>query len=209
MIDPKSALVLYAECEVYYSGRADSSLERGQYLIIHKSDGTLLIHSSTKNPPCNYQGPGAKLEYNGNSLISRRKSETITIIIHNILSYTPLLNWSDNSVSITKTEKDLVQKLFDNWYDYFDVELELIYTEYQSNLGPIDFLGIDTNNVYHIVEAKRTTAVLNHCSQLQRYLESFQGHKIKTIGYIASPKISNNAMAYLQKHGCYWIKIDF
>lgn len=209
MIDPKSPFVLYADCVVTYSGRAESTLDRGLYLIIHKSDGTLLIHSSTKNPPRNYQGPGAKLEYHADKLISKRKSEIIKITLYNIISYMPLSNWSDTSVSISKTEKDLVQKLFNNWFDYFDVDLEIIYTEYESGLGPIDLLGIDSNNVYHVVEAKRTTAVLSHCSQLQRYLESLHGLHI-TMGYIASPKISKNALKYLEKHGYKWLEIkDF
>ncbi len=209
MVDPKSAFVLYCNCEVYYSGRALSSLSPGNYLIIHKPDGTLLIHGSEKNPPRNYQGPGAKLEFINNKLISRRKSETIEIIIHDIISYVPLIKWSNNLVEITKTEKDLVRKLLDNWFDYFNVELEIIYIEYQSNLGPIDFLGIDNKNVYHIVEAKRGTAVLSHCSQLNRYIESFQEKNADIVGYIASPKISANAMVYLEKHGCRWIQIDF
>ena len=208
MIDPNMPFVLYADCEVIYSGRAESVLDRGLYLIIHKSDGTLLIHSSIKNPPRNYQGPGAKLTYDNNILISKRKSETIHITIYDIVSYIPLLGWSDASVSISKTEKDLVQKLLNNWFDYFDANLEIIYTEYLTELGPIDLLGIDSDNTYHVVEAKRTTAVLSHCSQLNRYLESFYGSH-QTIGYIASPKISKSAMAYLEKHGHRWIQIDF
>lgn len=208
MIDPKSPFVLYADCEVVYSGRAESTLDRGLYLVIHKSDGTLLIHSALKNPPRNYQGPGAKLSYNNNILISERKSETIHITLYNIISYTPLIGWSDAEVSISKTEKDLVRKLFDNWFDYFDVDLEMIYTEYPTDLGPIDLLGIDSYGVYHVVEAKRATAVLSHCSQLRRYLESFHG-LYNTVGYIASPKISKSAIAYLEKHGYKWIKIGF
>ena len=208
MIDCLSPFVLYADCKVVYSGRAESTLDRGLYLIIHKSDGTLLIHSGTKTPPRNYQGPGALLSYNENIIISKRKSEIIHIMIYNIISYTPLLKWSDTSVTISKTEKDLVQKLFNNWYDYFKVDLEIIYTEYPTDLGPIDFLGIDSNNVYHIVEVKRTTATLSHCSQLQRYLESFYG-LYDTVGYIASPKINKSAITYLEKHKRKWIQIDF
>lgn len=207
MVDTNMPFVLYADCEVIYSGRAESQSERGYYLIIHKSDGTLLIHNSIKNPPMNYQGPGAKLKFDDNILIATRKSETIKVILYDVISYMPLYNWSKLSISIAKTEKDLVMKLFDNWFDYFDVDLEIIYLEYQTNLGPIDFLGVDTDNIYHIVEAKRGTASLGHCSQLKRYLESLSSHT--TVGYVASPKISKRALEYLQKNNCKWLKIEF
>lgn len=209
MIDPKSAWALYAECEVFYSGRAFSSLLRGHYLIIHKADGTLLVHSSIKNPPRNYQGPGAKLTIDNNIIISSRKSEVIKIIVYRIINYMPLSGWSSHVVDISNTEKDLVQKLFDNWHDYFEGDFEIIYTEYPTDNGPIDILGIDAADVFHAVEVKRKTAVLSHCSQLNRYLETFQEQDIKVVGCVASPKISKNALAYLEKHGHRWIQINF
>ena len=176
---------------------------------MHKLDGSLLIHGSFKTTPINYQGPGAKLEYSGNLLISKRKSEIIKIIVYDIISYMPITEWSNSSLKIEKTEKELVQKLYDNWESYFNVKLINIYLEYKSNLGPIDFLGIDDNDIYHVVEVKRKTAVINHCSQLKRYLESLEEQNIKTIGYIASPSISRNAFAYLEKHGYKWINLNF
>lgn len=209
MINTASSFILYADSEVYYSGRASSFLDRGRYIIIHKSDGSLLIHGSSKTTPINYQGPGAKLEYADNLLISKRKSETIKVIIYNIISYIPLEEWSNLSLKIEKTEKELVQKLYNNWENYFNVKLVNIYLEYKSNLGPIDFLGIDNENTYHVVEVKRKTAVINHCSQLKRYLESLEEQNIKTIGYIASPKISKSALAYLEKHNYKWINLNF
>lgn len=209
MIDPNKPFALYANCEVRYSGRADSYLEAGRYLIIHKEDGTLLIHNAIKNPPRNYQGPGAKLTILSNKLISKRKAEIIEITIHDIIHYIPLAGWSNSGVSISKTERDLVNKLFLNWYDYIQADLELIYIEYQNDLGVIDMLGIDANNVHHVIEAKRITASLSHCSQLKRYLEYFNEHNVETVGYIASPKIGVNALNYLHKHGCKWIEIQF
>lgn len=119
MIDPESSFIMYAECEVEYNGRAKSKLAKGNYLIVHKSDGTLQIHGSSKSPPINYQGPGAKLKVEGSRIISHRKSESIVITTSNIYQLTRLDAWSDNKAEISKTEKELVQKLSANSEKYF------------------------------------------------------------------------------------------
>lgn len=209
MIDVNSEFALFANCEVIYDGRAYSTLELGNYLIIHKQDGSIQIHASSKIPPRNYQGPGTILECKGNILTATNKKEIITIVIHSIISIQKLSYWSNSEIEITRTEAELADKLFYNWCDYIDGEFELIQREFLTKHGSIDLLGVDRDLVRHVVEVKRRKCSIKDCTQLKRYLEVFEDDGLQTCGYLASPEIGAKAVEYLEKHGCYWIQVEF
>jgi len=209
MIDVKAPFILYAQAEVFYDGRACSTLEIGNYLIIHKTDGALLIEASTKTTPRNYQGPGATLEQRAHILISRRKQETIKIVIHKLHSISYLSNWSASNIIITKTEKELVNKIIDNWADYVPGEFVTIQQEFPTLLGPVDIVGVDTNRLHHVVEVKRKNISVPHVSQLDRYISAIRDIGEDAVGYIAAPNIGKNALAYCATQGFQYIKVDF
>lgn len=75
MIDINAAFILFANCDVLYDGRAQSTLETGNYLIIRKADGSIQIQAANKTTPRNYQSSGAVIEQRGHILISRRKKK--------------------------------------------------------------------------------------------------------------------------------------
>lgn len=208
-IDVKSPFVLYADCSVVYNGRACSTLERGRYLIIHKLDGTLLIHNANGNPPVNYQGSKATLSFDGSCLISHRKKESITVSINEVIEYHALSNWSVNAAVIRDTEKDLVDKLYDNWDAIIGISVVKKVREFATTHGPIDLVGITSDGLHCIVEVKRGKASLNHCSQLNRYYEHFAANYVRCEARLACPAIGVNALNYLKAHGYTWVHLDF
>jgi len=203
-INNKFPFLLYCNCEVEYSGRACSILENGNYLILYKNDKSLVIHGGDKITPRNYQGKNSNLLVEGDYLISTNKSETIKIKVIHVLNYFRLANWSNNDTIMTKTEKELVNKIYENWYCYVGVKCEEVYKEYMTEHGPVDLLGIN-NNKYHIIEVKRRKCNLKDATQLRKYLECFENK----LGYLAGPDISEKALKYLDKHGCKFISVDF
>lgn len=209
MINTSAPFILYAQAEVFYDGRACSTLEIGNYLVIHKADGALLIEASTKTTPRNYQGPGAILTQHEHVLISKRKQEIIKIVIHKLHSISYLSNWSDSKIIITKTEKELVKKIIDNWADYIPGEFVTIQQEFPTLLGPVDIVGVDMNKLHHVVEVKRKNISVPHVSQLDRYVSAVRDIGEEAIGYIAAPKIGKNALAYCATQGFQYIKVDF
>lgn len=209
MIDPTEPFVLYAVCDVEYDGRAYSTLERGRYLIIYKNDGSFLIHASDLSVPRNYQGAGSVLEYHDNKITCTNKKECIIVRIYDIINYISLPEWSAARIKISRTEKDLVQKIYANWERYFGYGFEIVYAEHQTKLGAVDLLGVTHDGVRHVVEVKRGKATIRDCSQLYRYIESFRDNGHEAIGTIASPAIGKNASTYLEKHGCHWLYVDF
>lgn len=208
-VDCNSAFILYADCSVIYDGRARSTLERGRYLIIHKSDGALLIHNGAANQPVNYQGSKAKLSVDGDLLISVRKKERLEICVHEVINHTSLTSWSMSEIVIRDTEHDLVKKIEQNWNDVIKIPVGRIEREFSTQYGPIDLAGISDDGTHVIVEVKRGKASLSHCSQLNRYNEHFTMKHIKCVCILASPQIGKNAHNYLRSHGYTWISVDF
>ena len=199
-----SPFALYCKCKVEYDGRANSVLEEGNYLILYKSDQSLTIHGGNKVTPRNYQTSGSKLFVSGYTIISTNKKETIKITISEIIYYNILSNWSNNDVTMTKTEKDLVNKIFNNWSKYVGISCTEIYKEYITDHGPVDLAGV-LGHQYHIIEVKRRKCTIKDATQLRKYLECFDDY----VGYLAGPDISDKALEYLGRHDCNFIKVDF
>jgi RecB family endonuclease NucS len=200
--------ILYACCEVLYHGRATSTLEQGNYLIIYKKDRSVSIHAGTLVVPRNYMGSGSKLQTNSNVLIFVRKKEEVVIKIDHVLSLTYLANWSESRIVICRTEKELARKIFDNWSDYFDDDFQMVETEFPTELGPIDLLGVTASTAY-IVEVKRKRISVKDVTQLKRYLEAMEKRGRRVLGFLAGPDISTNAEKYLQKHGLNFLQVGF
>jgi RecB family endonuclease NucS len=202
-----NSFYLNANCQVIYRGRARSTLEQGDYVIIRKQDGTLLVHGSAGYRPLNYQPPGGDIKMEDSKIISVRKGEVIEITINTIYNYFEIPKWDDNDIVLTGSESDLIDKFLKNPEDYVDIDIKEITREYKTIVGPIDLVLIDTSDVYHVFEFKRNKANIDACTQLLRYTSHLsEGHEC--LAYLACPDISKNAEKYLDNKGKY-ICIDF
>lgn len=209
-IRAEQSFILYAKCDVKYYGRTKSFLERNNHLIIHKSDGTLIIHGDSLFKPLNYQPPKAMLRVDGNKLISIRNNESIEITIYEIIYYKELSDWSSNKIELYGSENDIKELIVKNINNYINIiGVYEIYREFVIPVGVIDILVINEKR-YHVIEVKRDKAGLNACSQLDRYynyFESLVGSE-NVYGYLASQNITANALKYINDNNHKWIKID-
>lgn len=204
----EQSFIFYAKCRVDYDGRAKSTLEAGNHLIIHKNDGTLLIHGGALCTPLNYQPPGAILYKQGNQLISKRKDETIIITVEKSLSYEELCSWSTKKIEIHQTEKELRDYIAGNIKGVLGFEPVEVHVEFATPVGNVDVLAIDEWGTYHVIEVKRGSASLASCSQLERYSNYFIEIMKNVNDYLASPKISENALRYATEMRQNWVQID-
>lgn len=211
MIDTTRPYALFATCSVVYDGRATSTLPSGNYLVMRKADGSMSIHGSTLNTPRNYMGCNAQCQLSDDTLVFTLKKETIKVKIEHVISIMYLDGWSDNQITISRTEKELSKKIFDNWSTYFPGEYANLSLEYQSEVGIVDVMGITPDARYSIVEVKRKTATLAAVSQLRRYVEHFSSlQMVKSVeGCLAAPSISPNALKHLSSFGYRYLPIDF
>lgn len=198
---------LYFSGSVKYDGRALGLLGPGRFLLLRKNDGSVSVHGGTLIPPRNYMGAKASMEgiiAAGQTIVFERKGETISIVIDEIHFFEYMDDWSEDEVCLRRTERELVNKLFWNWPDYFDATCYSIETEVQTEFGPIDLLGTEFDGTLHVVEVKRRKATVTDCIQLRKYVETVGG-----IGYLAGPEIGDKAIKYLKSHGYNWVQVEF
>lgn len=119
-------------------------------------------------------------------------------------------NWTDSKIDLTKSERDLVNKIYSNITSYFpNIEIVDVNKEVRTPYGNIDLLIIDICEIHHIVEVKRRMATISGCGQVARYAKYFKRKGIKTREYLAAPSISKNAIEYCAKHGQLWVEASF
>ncbi len=205
-VERKAFIVVYARCEVNYSGRAESYLPLGERVIVIKSDGTVLIHQPTGNTPVNYMKEGASInltQHEGRLLLSvRQGKEYLDVTIHRVISFDFHNLDDDGKLQLVGSEKDMADMLFSH-PDMIERGFRPLSREEHTKYGFIDLFGYDKEKVLVIVECKRYGADLKAVSQLRRYVERIKKSKglDKVRGIIAAPKISGNARKMLEDWG--------
>src|SRR4030042_3296777 len=58
-VTQRKTLIVAGNCHVHYTGRAKSTLEPGERLLIIKEDGSLLVHRPVGYEPVNWQPAGS------------------------------------------------------------------------------------------------------------------------------------------------------
>lgn len=205
--DKSKAIYFYGT--VVYDGRAYSELGPGNFLLLYKADRSLSIHGSTLIIPRNYLNNVKTIDQNGSITKFSNKKESITVDFMTVHDFVNLQDLSDSQVVLQRTEKELIDKLSNNWERYFGFAVASIHTEFPTDLGPVDLVGIDDTKSYHIVEAKRKKVSLNHVSQLLRYMGHFHDSGITCAGYVAAPAIGDKAHKYLTRNGCKFVEVNF
>ena len=220
-ISGDSTFAIYVEASVSYDGRASSVLERGNYLIIRKQDGSIMIHGANHVPALNYMGNGSIIEIKGNSITATRRSEIIKIEIYKWHDALKLPNWSTHKIVIKRTEAELVNKIASNPARYFGPGDYISTREYATTAGPVDLVimqdidlatlhNVPLDSRIHIIEAKRKKITLKDCYQLKRYLDAIAKSGLRDItGCLAGPEISGNALAHCKDNNFRYLQVRF
>ncbi|TRM76874.1 DUF91 domain-containing protein [Sulfolobus sp. B1] len=207
----KELIVVFADCEIAYRGRAESKASSSPRLVIIKPDGTIVIHESVKREPINWQPPGTKITIMEDPLKiiaeRTRPREVIEVYLHKIYYITSSLVMNGDFI-IKGREIDIVEKIMRE-PEIIERGFKPIQREFKTPYGKIDLLGIDKNERYVIVEVKRSKAQLQAVSQLYRYYLYFrQSGKNNVRGILVAPEITKNAHDLLTKLGLEFIKIE-
>lgn len=207
-LEKDETLIIGADCEIAYSGRAETKLARGDRVILIKSDKTLLVHQPHGSNPINYMKENSSHRIIVEDELVFLKSKNVPLnefvdVLLNKIHFVNSAKLNDGTkIELTGNEKDMADMIAKN-PAIIEKGLRLVNQEEQTEYGFIDVLCHDKNNNLVVIECKRYKADFKAVDQLKRYVEKIKKSRgIETVrGIIAAPSISDNAKALLEDNG--------
>lgn len=210
-LNSNETISFFCECTIEYSGRAEAFLDKGERLILIKSDNTLIVHQFNGSAPVNYMKSGTQLnlELKNEDVCLLHCSnldlkEYLTIEISSIYSMIERRLVDGETLELIGTEKDMSDMIKDN-PESLEPNFKPLSREEHTEFGFIDVFGHDGKGNLVIVECKRYSAGLSAVQQLRRYVEKIskvKGLKLSSIrGILAAPKITKSGLVMLQDWG--------
>lgn len=195
------------DCHISYSGRGETTLERGERLLLWKSDGAVSIHQDAGNKPVNYMAAGSlfseTLNEDGDLVWSFETSkERLTLTIYTILDDINVAMAEDKETLQRDGTEDHVQQ----WIALHPHLLAEGYTEatreVNTGVGAVDIVLRGKGMPLLVVEVKRT-AMLGAVSQVGRYVDAFREiyPDEEIVGCIAALDIRPKTFALASKRG--------
>lgn len=197
-----------AECEVLYHGRAASTADAGDYLLIVKRDGSLQLHGDTGIKPVNWQPQvdDVHLELDDGRLALTAQRFTppewvrVTFLAVGFAQAVELTETSGFVLMGTEAE---MQRALALEPERIEAGLEVLELELPTPVGGIDLYARDVEGRLVVVELKRGRANQEAVHQLQRYVAAVRDQldDADVRGILAAPEITGPALERLQGIG--------
>lgn len=213
-LNQKKVLILVGKCTVQYKGRARSTLNSGDRILIIKKDGAVLVHRPTGYAPVNYQRSGcifyAKLEENKLKIeaIDQKHKEYMKITFSEITlaACFDLEDWGE--FILYATEEDIRRAILAN-PNMLEEGFKPISIEKEVEPGFIDICCLDKNDRLVAVELKRKKADKTAVTQLAKYVNDIKKKSTREVrGVLAAPSITKDAHILLTSLGLEFKKIN-
>jgi RecB family endonuclease NucS len=196
-------LILVGDCWVDYRGRASSTLEPGERILIFKEDGSMLIHRSKGYEPVNWQPSGCVFHASkkGDVLVARavrqKPRESLTAYFSKVFLVAVLSLVDRGEFSLYASEENM-QRAILRQPSIIEEGLRLITYEKKVEPGFVDVYGIDKDGRMVVIEIKRKTAGREAALQLSRYVESLKNTVNREIrGILVAPQIAKGVQRLL------------
>jgi endonuclease len=203
--------LVIARCTVDYSGRLTAHLPEAVRLIMVKADGTLAIHSDgNASKPLNWMIAPNLLEFHEDRWeVTNSKGERLQIWIHEILEDVVHELGDDPGLVKDGVEAHL-QELLAASPHFIEEGLTLIRREYQTDIGPVDLLCVDTNSATVAVEVKRRGDI-DGVEQLARYVErlNHDARLSPVRGVFVAQLITPQARVMAESRGIGAVEVDY
>jgi endonuclease len=199
----RRTLVVAGNCHVHYAGRANSTLEKGERLLIVKADGSLLVHRPVGYEPVNWQPAGGvfhvevkddKLEVHG---IRQKPRESVRVTFHNIFTVSAVALNDAGAFILHATEDDMHRAILLK-PALFEEGFKPISWEKKVEPGFVDIYGEDKNGKLVIIEVKRRTASKDAALQLAKYIEPIKSKVNREVrAVLVAPSIAKDVQRLL------------
>ncbi|MEM4497387.1 MAG: endonuclease NucS, partial [Nitrososphaerota archaeon] len=207
-IRSRSLIVLTGLMEVFYEGRASSSLGEGERLLLIKQDGSVLVHRPTGYEPVNWQPPGSLISVivrDGVLVIEARRlspEEILRVVVKKVYSIESHKLEDSAEFAMHATEEEMKRAIL--------LEPSLIEEGFKpiederraGRAGFVDIFGVDSSGNLVVVEIKRRNATSEDVRQLVSYVKEIEkelGRRPRMI--LAAPGVQRSASRELAAYG--------
>ena len=215
--------LVIARCTVDYTGRLNAHLALATRLLVHKGDGSLLVHSdggsykplNWMSPPCSLvvETPDAEAADVGvieQWRVTHAKSgDALLVRIYEVIHDSTHELGIDPGLVKDGVEADL-QRLLAEQVDVIGDGLSLVRREYPTAIGPVDLLLRNPDGGTIAVEVKRRSDI-DGVEQLTRYLELLgrDPHLAPVTGVFAAQEIKPQARVLATDRGIRCVTLDY
>ncbi len=210
----RRTLIVAGNCHVHYAGRANSTLESGERILIVKSDGSLLVHRPVGYEPVNWQPAGGvfhvqvkdgELEVHG---VRQKPRESVRVTFGQVLLVSAL-NLLDSGDFLLHASEDDMHRAILLKPELFEEGFKPISWEKKVEPGFVDIFGEDKNGKLVIVEVKRKTASKEAVLQLAKYIEPIKAKVNREIrGVLVAPSLGKDVQRLLVTMGLEFKTLD-
>jgi RecB family endonuclease NucS len=199
----RRTLIVAGKCHVHYTGRATSTLEPGERLLIIKSDGSLLVHRPVGYEPINWQPAGSvfhvqakadSIEVHG---VRQKPRESVRVTFSEVFMASSLSLADSGEFLLYASEEDMHRAILLK-PSLLEEGFKPISYEKKVEPGFVDVYGVDKDGRLVVVEVKRKTAGKEAVLQLAKYIDAIKdkaGRKLR--GVLVAPSLGKDVQRLL------------
>lgn len=215
--------LVIARCSVDYAGRLSAHLPLATRLLIHKSDGSLLVHADALSyKPLNWMSPPCTLVIDEPDDDQReagvlelwrvthaKTADLLVVSIHEVLHDSAHELGVDPGLQKDGVEAHL-QRLLAEHIELLGPGFSLVRREYMTAIGPVDILARDASGASVAIEIKRRGGI-DGVEQLTRYLELMNRDPLlaPVAGVFAAQEITPQARTLAEDRGIRCLLLDY
>jgi RecB family endonuclease NucS len=210
----RRTIVIAGACKVHYVGRASSTLELGERILIIKTDGSLLVHRPIGYEPVNWQPPGSVFHVrSGENLLEvhavrQKPRENVKVAFSSLFMVSVLSLQDSGDFLLYASEEDMHRAILLK-PSLLEEGFKLISYEKKVEPGFVDVYGEDKNGKLVVVEVKRKTAGKEAVLQLSRYIDAIREKANRDLrGLLVAPSLGKGVQRLLLTMGLEFKALD-
>ncbi len=210
----RRTIIVAGECKVLYSGRAKSTLEPGERILIIKEDGSLLVHRPVGYEPVNWQPAGSVFHVQTKAdavevhAVRQKPRENVRVLFYEVFMVSALSLNDSGEFSLYASEKDMHRAILRK-PSLLEEGFTPISYEKKVEPGFVDVYGVDKNGNLVVVEVKRKTAGKEAVLQLAKYIDAIKGKADRELrGVLVAPSLGKDVQRLLVTLGLEFKALD-
>ena len=210
----RRTIIVAGECKVLYSGRAKSTLDPGERILIIKEDGSLLVHRPVGYEPVNWQPSGSvfHVQIKANAVevhaIRQKPRENVRVLFYKVFMVSALSLNDSGEFSLHASEKEMHQAILRK-PSLLEEGFKPISYEKKVEPGFVDVYGVDKNGKLVVVEVKRKTAGKEAVLQLAKYIDAIKCKADRELrGILVAPSLGKDVQRLLATLGLEFKALD-